>query len=300
MKPHPLSTILPPMSEADYARLREDIKANGLLRPIVEYEGMILDGNHRWRACAELGVTPAIEHFVGGDPASFVYSVNVAHRHLTKGQIAIAAAKLKDHYAEDAKVRQIAAQKNDAGRSVKDNCPELISGQARDAAGKAFGVSGKSVDRAETILRRGADELVAKVERGEVSINQGQKIAQYPKDRQRELLTLPGRKALNHALRKSANLSTAAKNRRSTAAPNPAVDGVPGTPLVKELRMRLEQIAAHIERTGMAPDAFAQTFLQEFDWQEPLLVRRFSYADIAIRCLATLSIAGQRAKKAAA
>jgi hypothetical protein len=48
-------------------------------------------------------------------------------------------------------------------------------------AGRAFGVSGKSVDNAETILKRGAPDLVARVERGEDSINQGRQIAQFPK-----------------------------------------------------------------------------------------------------------------------
>lgn len=166
-------------------RLRDDIKAHGLLRPIVEYEGMILDGCHRWRACAELGIEPATEHFAGDDPAHYVYSVNVAHRHLTKGQIAIAAAKLKDHYAEEARARMAAGGGDRKSGPVNLPDPIQNQGDAREAAGKAFGVSGKSVDQAETILKRGAPELVDKVERGEVSINQGRQIAQHPKDRQR-------------------------------------------------------------------------------------------------------------------
>lgn len=278
------------MSPADYERLREDIRANGLLRPIVEHEGMILDGNHRWRACAELNIEPAIERFAGTDPAHFVYSINIAHRHLTKGQIAIAAAKLMDHYAAEAKKRQ------GARTDIKVNSSEC-SGQARDAAGRAFGVSGSTVDHAAAILKTGAPELIAKVERGEVSINQAQQIARYPKSRQAELVAIDSKRERTRALQKSATMSIAKKR---PPIKNPATDGVPGTRLVKNMLARLEHIAADIERSGMTPDLFAQTFLQEFDWQEPLLVRRLSYAESAIRCISTMQVASQRAKKTAA
>jgi len=46
----------------------------------------------------------------------------------------------------------LATQNNDAGWSAKENLPELAHGQARDAAGKEFGVSGKSVDHATKVL----------------------------------------------------------------------------------------------------------------------------------------------------
>jgi hypothetical protein len=295
MNPHPLSELLPVLSAADYARLRDDIKGKGLLQPITEHEGMILDGRHRWRACEELGVTPQVVRYAGTDPAGYLYSVNLAHRHLTKGQLAIAAAKLKAHYAGEAKKRH-AHGLTSPGKSLPVRVPGAI-GDARDLAGKATGVSGKAVDRAEAILKRGVPELIAKVESGEVSIRQGQQIARYPVDRQIELLKLPNRRVLNHVLKKSANMS-AAKRRPRPAPLNP--DNVPGTELVKIMLLRLELISSAISSSGLSPEAYAQTFLREFEWQEPLLVRRLSYAEPAIRCITTLALASQRAKKTAA
>ncbi len=99
--------------------------------------------------------------------------------HLTKGQIAIAAAKLKDHYADEARKRQAAAGGPHPGKPLPVNLPGAQS-DARDAAGKAFGVSGKSVDQAETILKRGSPDLVTKVEHGEVSINRSAKASPAP------------------------------------------------------------------------------------------------------------------------
>ena len=49
--------FLPPLSIKEYELLKESIHENGLLAPIVvNQEGVILDGAHRYRACKELDV----------------------------------------------------------------------------------------------------------------------------------------------------------------------------------------------------------------------------------------------------
>jgi hypothetical protein len=51
--------VLPPLSEDEYAALREDIAEQGVLVPIdVDEHGNILDGHHRMRICGELGISP--------------------------------------------------------------------------------------------------------------------------------------------------------------------------------------------------------------------------------------------------
>jgi ParB-like chromosome segregation protein Spo0J len=44
------------MQPGDYIELTKDIELHGLGEPVWTYEGKILDGRHRARACAELGV----------------------------------------------------------------------------------------------------------------------------------------------------------------------------------------------------------------------------------------------------
>src|SRR5690348_7335436 len=56
MECHPLADIFPMMPDADFALLVEDIKANGLYDPIITFEGQILDGRHRFKACRAAGV----------------------------------------------------------------------------------------------------------------------------------------------------------------------------------------------------------------------------------------------------
>src|SRR5207248_616845 len=71
--------------------LAADIKANGLLHPIVlDREGTLIDGRNRLAACNLAGVTPTFETYEGTDPVSFILSENVHRRHLSKGQQAMA------------------------------------------------------------------------------------------------------------------------------------------------------------------------------------------------------------------
>jgi len=74
-----------------------------------------------------------------GDPAGYVLSVNVRRRHLSKGQAAMAAAKLKKYYAEEAKKRQ-ATSTGGRNPQLVENSPQA-DGKARDHAGAQFGVS---------------------------------------------------------------------------------------------------------------------------------------------------------------
>ncbi len=74
---HPAAEILPPMREADFQRLKDDIELHGLQEPIWLYQGRILDGRNRYRACVEWGIEPATREYEGDDPEDFVLSVNL-------------------------------------------------------------------------------------------------------------------------------------------------------------------------------------------------------------------------------
>jgi ParB-like chromosome segregation protein Spo0J len=89
---HPLCTYFPRIGSAGFHELKADIVAHGLLHPIVLYEGKILDGGNRYRACVEAGIDPEVVEYDGDDPAAFVCSSNVHRRNMTLGQRAIAVA----------------------------------------------------------------------------------------------------------------------------------------------------------------------------------------------------------------
>lgn len=99
MKVHPVAALFPLMSEEELNDLAADIEANGQIHPIitgdVNGEETLFDGRNRFRACEIAGVEPRFEKLIGHhDPVAFILSNNIMRRQMTKGQIAMAVAKV--------------------------------------------------------------------------------------------------------------------------------------------------------------------------------------------------------------
>lgn len=131
LKQHPLSAAFPAMDEVDFVAMQDDIEDNGQREPITIFEGMVLDGWHRYRACVALGVEPMVVQFAGNDPVSFVRSENFHRRHLTSSQRAAAVLALSDYTARGRqfkgatvaplpKVLDLAKEAGVSPRTIKD------------------------------------------------------------------------------------------------------------------------------------------------------------------------------------
>jgi len=91
--------IFPEMQEEDYHRLVEDIDSNGFddSQPIFLYQGEILDGWNRNRACMELGIKPVFKDFVGTETEAIMFVMRTnKRRNLTSSQWACIAAEAED------------------------------------------------------------------------------------------------------------------------------------------------------------------------------------------------------------
>lgn len=94
---HPLAELFPMLPEDELVDLADDIKANGLLHPIMlDHLGeMLVDGRNRLRACEIAEVEPRFEQLPEGvEPADYIASVNLARRHMSVGQRAMALAMI--------------------------------------------------------------------------------------------------------------------------------------------------------------------------------------------------------------
>jgi ParB-like chromosome segregation protein Spo0J len=94
---HPIAEIFPMLEEEDLKALAEDIKAKGLREPITLYDGKVLDGRNRYRACELAEVELWSDQFIqyeGDDALGFVISKNLRRRHLNESQRAMVAAKI--------------------------------------------------------------------------------------------------------------------------------------------------------------------------------------------------------------
>ncbi len=89
IRPHPeYSTIVPPLKPEEYETLSDSIRRNNgnWDAVVVNKEGFILDGNHRYKICNELGIEPnyEVKEFNSAlEEKLFVIDSNLARRQLT-------------------------------------------------------------------------------------------------------------------------------------------------------------------------------------------------------------------------
>jgi hypothetical protein len=92
---HPLSEKFAlPFNTDERAGMAEDIKANGQHQEIVLYQGQVLDGWERYKACEAAGVTPRTREYIGTDPLAVAFGANTIRRKLNTWQKALMGARL--------------------------------------------------------------------------------------------------------------------------------------------------------------------------------------------------------------
>ena len=88
--------VFPEMDGEEFSRLVDDISGNGfdVRQPIYTYQGAVLDGWNRWRACDKLKIAPQTEVFFGDDleAIDFVMRTN-KRRNITSQQWATIATE---------------------------------------------------------------------------------------------------------------------------------------------------------------------------------------------------------------
>jgi ParB-like chromosome segregation protein Spo0J len=189
MQFHPAANIFPLMTEADFDGLVEDIRKHGLREPIGLLHGKIIDGRNRYRACLQASVEPDYAAVETDDPVAYVLSLNLHRRHLTPSQVAMVGGRARDLYDEAAKERQKEHGHTAPGktRNTGGNVTTSDSSKARDAVGKAVGVSGSLIDRATKVLKEGTPELIQAVDSGNMSVSRAAEVAELEPEEQAEV-----------------------------------------------------------------------------------------------------------------
>ena len=158
---HPDAKLFPLMSYDELKVLAADIEANGLLEPIARYEGKILDGRNRVRACVIAGVEPVyFDVDLGGQrPIEYVLSKNLRRRQLTTIQLALLAFDIVPYYTEAALVRKR------VGRGGMSEEQEAERGKTAERVGEIVGVSADTVRRMLAI-NKADPEIIELMRRG--------------------------------------------------------------------------------------------------------------------------------------
>jgi hypothetical protein len=187
MKKHAFN-IFPEASEEDFNRLLEDIRNNGFdqSQPVIVYDGAILDGWNRYRACQALGISPAIKTFDGDQAAALrlVMRTN-KRRNLNKGQWATIAVEAEDvlsviaEQVERERREKIAASRQDETRQIIAPS-EKDDGKTATKAAELFNTNRTYVNQAAKVKSE-APEAFEKVKAGKMTLQDAMKeVARKP------------------------------------------------------------------------------------------------------------------------
>lgn len=298
-EPHELSLAFPEMPAEQYRRFAESIRSNGLNNPIVLFEGKILDGRHRYRACAETGVRPRFREFregdeteaSHGDPVAYVQSENAARRHLSESQLAYSITHPNILEFERRRAKERMALAGTANLGMADRPTLDDPGPVTEKLAAKAGVGARSVGRAIKVREQGTEEVNEAVASGEISLNMAEKIVSLNPAAQKRVVEAP-KQARADVLREAINRSESKKKKEPR---NVIVE--PGTPFVRKFLSGIESLAMACAGEGQRDAAaIATRFLSEMDWNSHPLVLQLERCQPVYHAL---NIIYQRQQKAA-
>jgi hypothetical protein len=158
---HELSTVFVSFGDTqEFDGLVDSIKQYGLFEPILMWQGWIVDGRHRHKACLKADVKPTYEYIPDDTPFNVVLDrvvgANLMRRHMTTGQRAMTAAALATMTA-GARTDLEPRENSTDSKSNKDAADQL-------------NVSDYSVKTAKAI-KRDAPDLAEEVSKGNMTLN---------------------------------------------------------------------------------------------------------------------------------
>ncbi len=159
---HPYAEFFPLLEGEQLKDLIADIKKHGLNEKVLLYEGAILDGRNRARACVRAKVPIKTREYKGKDPLAHALSLNLIRRHLTESQRAMVGAKLADG--------SHGGDRRSSGRSATRTLGQ---------AAVVMNTSARSVQAAKYVRKHAAPELVAAVEAGHVAVSLARKLSDH-------------------------------------------------------------------------------------------------------------------------
>lgn len=166
LKQHPLSAAFPAMPAEQFQALKDSIMDIGVQEPITLFEGMVIDGWHRYTAADELGADCPTVDLGDVDPQSFVVAKNKARRHITQSQIAAAIVAV---YGWRPTGRPEKAEPGSAFSKTTDQLAEMA------------GVSDRMIRQAKAVESKATPEIKAAVRSGAMSVKKAAETVNPPR-----------------------------------------------------------------------------------------------------------------------
>lgn len=219
------------MAPDDYQALKASIEDIGVQNPITLYEGMVIDGWHRYSAASDLMMDcPSVE-LGDADPRAFVLAQNKTRRHATQAQMALATAAVYQWTP--------AGTNQHTKKRVGTQCPP--SKTANELAAAA-GVGVRTIKQAKVVQAKAIPEVAQAVRDGKLGLAKASAIARLPKKDQAAAIDKP--------LPKSGKSASVA----AESSPHSTLDE-----LVDELQAENLRLASEIAALSEADNQKAET-----------------------------------------
>jgi hypothetical protein len=257
---HPLSAAFPAIGADDFQALKDSIENIGVQNPITLFEGMVIDGWHRYTAANDLGMhCPAVE--LGNvDPRDFVLAQNKARRHVTQAQLALATTA-------------VYAWKPVGNPEFSQSHTECVIAKSNDELAAIAGVHKNTITQAKAVQSKAAPEVIAAVKSGEIGLPKAAAIAKLPKEEQAAAIHKPAPKAApvvpevleeGHELNEAAAAINALASENDQLRDRLAVAAMEGTAeekaeaaqTIAELRHQIKALEAELDATRASRDGF--------------------------------------------
>ena len=175
---HRYADYVPVADDKDQYALRQSVAEIGLLEPIVLFQGAILDGRHRYKACQVMGVEPRFIEFEGDEEQAlqFVLAKNVARRQLTTIQKLNLREKL---VPEIARLKE-AALANQRANLTEGQVLVAPAGRVDEAIADMIGVSRETQRQFDAVkkiaeVNSDANEFMQQMLAGEIGVEKAYK-----------------------------------------------------------------------------------------------------------------------------
>ena len=180
---HPLCASSTDIPADEFEQLKLDIKANGQKLPILLWNGQVIDGRHRLRACEEVGHRPRFDDVsllvVEEDLPAFVRSCNELRRHETPAQRIEAAIRLGVSVVKSTEIQGA------------PGAPSLESPKTVEQIATTAKVDVRTVKKFRQVKKNAAEPIQKAMMEGQISIKKASVLAKLPKADQQKLGSIP-------------------------------------------------------------------------------------------------------------
>lgn len=175
---HEYANIYRMLNNSELEAMAKNITQHGQLLPITLYEGKILDGRNRYKACLIAGVEPRFEEYTGNDPLGHISALNDHRRHDDPTERAMVGERM-------ASLVRGVNQYNMGGPKGPCSKPAITLKRAAELAG----TSKSQIKRVRKAKRDGIPELVDMLESSEITPTDADVVSSLPKEEQRKAVS---------------------------------------------------------------------------------------------------------------